>query len=402
MTEAPTSPRQDALGRTYRYVPDGVHLGLPDEIYFEQEALGSSDLIRLHKRRHGWWWSSRYNPDRIDKTTKEQLYGSALHAIMLEGPPAYEARFLPEPTRPAGAVATIDEMRGALRQGGFRVDGAGAGTSGWKAPDWAAAMRANLPRTPCWPNILADYEKTLRGSGKRRIGEVEDRMLRLMYAAAMGDPHIAGLLADAGGDYPPLAEVSVLHTLPDGTRRRWRLDRLFTRFTMDLKSLGNWHGRPLPYWVGEHIGHNGYEIQRADYDYGRQVLNAYVLNGFEVFGGSIEQRAWLLKLVQQTADAGWDWLWMFYQKPDPAGVAPVIFPVWDDAGSDLFRAGQQRCRAAMKFYADAVARFGLGQPWTHVEEVHYTSEDHQPRLILPHWIGEGIEPDPEADGYQAP
>ena len=64
-------------------IPDGVYLKLPEAEYFGQDCLGSTDIIRLHTRKWGWWWSSRHNPELANKPQDYFTYGSALHAILL-------------------------------------------------------------------------------------------------------------------------------------------------------------------------------------------------------------------------------------------------------------------------------------------------------------------------------
>jgi hypothetical protein len=373
---------------------DGVYLNLPEEEYFAQDALGSTDFIRLWLRRHGWWWSSRYNPHKKITETDAQNYGSALHKIVLEGVDAYERRFAVIPDRPAGAVSTIDEMRAKLADVGLR------GVSKFRAEDWAWAMREHRPDVPCWPNILADFDD--EAGTRPRITSLENSMLRLMRDAMMESPDIARLFDDQEGR-PPLAEVSVLATLPSGIRRRWRFDRLFPAFTMDLKSLaGAAHRRSLPWAVGDRIAAGGYDIQRADYDVGRKVMLAFIENGFQVFGGDLDQRSWLRRFVDFPE---WDWVWLFYQKPDPAGFAPVVFPVMDfqkdptdrRRPSQILRSGRHKLAQASAFYGEMVGRFGLDRPWTHVEDLHYTDEGLEPRVFLPHWLEDGVPPESEFD-----
>jgi hypothetical protein len=379
------------------FVPDGVHLDLPAALYFEQDALGSTDLIRLFKNKYGWWWSSRHNPDRVEKETAAQAYGSALHAIVLEGVGAYADRFAVEPRWPQAAVDTIPQMKDALRQGGFVL----RSTSEWLKADWLAAMRQNLPRVPVLANLQADWAERVRGA-RQVISATDDKMLRLMADVVTGEradnADLRKLFAGDGG-HPPLAEISILHTQPDGVRRRWRLDRMFPRFDVDLKSLGNWAGRPLDWAVGDIIAKYGYDIQRADYFDGRRMAYEYIRAG-KLFGGTPEQRSWLRRYPDEFP--AWDWVWLFYQKPEAAGRAPVIFPVWDDSYDTqggpgaLRRYGANKKRKALEFYRDAVAEFGLDRPWARVEVVHYTDADLSPAIKLPAWIAEEEAADPAA------
>lgn len=394
------------------YIPDGVYIGLPDTVYFAQDALGSTDLVRLHFRREGWWWQSRHNPDAVRKPNQALNYGTALHAILLEGIAAYEDRFAVIPEKPPGAVTTIKEMQAVLVKEGFSIKG----TGNFTAEDWALAMRTSLPQVPCWPNILEDFAENLR-EDQKKVTAVEDRMLRFMVDVAMSpdrrdNVEIRNLFASGAGR-PALAEVSILKTFPDGIRRRWRIDRMFPAFDVDLKSLGNWSGRPLPHEVGEVIARNGHDIQRADYFEGRLTAYDFIRDGFQVYGGSLEQRQWLGRFPDEFPD--FDWAWIYYQKPDPKGLAPVIFPVMDvtfheaengsgdPVPSDLMIHGSHKKLEALNLYRRCVAEFGLDRPWARVDPLHYTDETREPRIFLPSYIAnqrpteEAAYPTPEEE-----
>lgn len=391
-------------------LPDGVHLDLPAADYFGQDCIGSSDLVKLHRQHWGWWWSSRHSPKWKGLDTKALTYGSALHAILLEGVDAYEARFVPTPDPDDfdRLVVTIDDCKAALVEVGLDISD---GTSKWKKPDWVRAMHDNLPDRHVWDAIMANYDlrrgvTELNPEGNfKPVTAVEDWQLRLLREVAISegraDNHsIRKLFND---DHPALAEVSIFATV-NGVRRRWRIDRMFPAFDMDLKSLGNWSGRPLPWAVGDTIARSGWDIQRADYFNGRAIAYQFLREG-KLFGGSPAQRKWISSFPDKFPR--YDWVWLVYQKPDfAAGRAPVIFPVWDDSWAprvpgeperpgDLRGFGQFKIDKALAFYKHAVATYGFDVPWAHVEETHYTDETN-PRVFLPHWIQEDAPTDEAA------
>jgi hypothetical protein len=192
-------------------------------------------------------------------------------------------------------------------------------------------------------------------------------------------------------DHPPLAEVSVFCTI-DGIRRRWRFDRLFLGATMDLKSLAGWRGRALNFEAGDIAARNGWLIQRADYEIGREELRRLVHEG-KLHGGDLDQR----RYIQQIADQpDWFWLWIAYQKPDFAGTAPILMPIQDRRGSDRHNDGWVKLQRAIRFYRAAVAEFGLDKPWGRVEPLHYTEPRtvngiNLPEVYFPHWVAEKEE-----------
>ena len=381
---------------------DGVHLNLSDEDYFGQDALGSTDLVSLSKKRWGWWWSSRHNRRRKEKVNKDRWFGTALHAIVLEGVAAYEARYAvePDPREYPNAINTIPEMKKALTDAGFRL----SGVSNWRAADWRAAMRTNMPSTPVWDNVLEDAKD--RALGREMVSSDDDWTLRFMRDVANSvertdNIDIRALFDDA---LPRMAEVSVFWT-EAGVRRRARLDYMVPAFDLDLKSMGTWKGRPLPFEIGEISAQRGLDIQRADHFDARVEIYRAIAEG-RVYGGSPEQRNWIATFPERAPE--WDYVWMFYQKPDMTdGRAPVILPVYDHSWEtypggervpSLIRSyGMAKKATALDFYRHMVATQGLDTPWARVEPLHYTREvrDH-PHISYPHWIAEEHPNAPEA------
>lgn len=367
---------------SFELLPDGVYIDLPAPEYFPQ-GLGSSDLQTLAARGYGWWWKSRHNPLRREpQSTDAQNYGSALHAIILEGLKAYERGFLIQPDKAdyPGLLVSTDDITDALKKAGVALNG----TSKFKKADWVQAALSELPDAHVWDAIWGAFEKTLGDPPRPYVTSVEDRALRIMRDMALDRStpeaeQVANLLDDP--DHPPLAEVSVLWTDRRGLRRRARFDRLYPAFNLDLKSLrGHWQGRTLETFLDDTIRKHLYDLQRADYHEARRYLYAFVSMGMEnVHGGTPEQRAWLATWPDQHPN--WDWVWLFYQKPDMvAGDAPVLFPLWDDHASDHHRRGLRKKERALDFYQAAVERFGLERPWAAVSELHYTDENKVPHI----------------------
>jgi hypothetical protein len=381
------------IGVTDERVPEGVYLGMSPARYFRQPAMGSSDWMKLHLAKEGWWMQSRHNPNRVEKTTDALLYGTALHAIMLEGVAAYEAGFAILPNRAdyVDLVTTVPEMKAALAAAGYDIR---TGKSGYAAADWAREMRINMPDTPCWPTIL---EEAAAVAGDRpQVSALDDQMLRFMLQVATDKKRrdnrdVRRLFAD-DPDHPPLVEVSVFAEVDD-IWRRWRFDKMLPAATMDLKSLGGWKGRPLPFETGEVMARRCWDIQRADYHDGR--LEAYrLIREGKLFGGSIEQRRYIQEIAEEQPK--FDFIWLVYQKPDPAGVAAVLMPVWDDTDSPIHEWGRNKLAKAKQFYQSAVAEFGLDQPWARVEPLHYTDENQKLRIIPPHWMADTTPADAAA------
>lgn len=382
---------------------DGVYINLPDAIYFAQDRLGSSDLIKLHQHREGWWMQSRNNPDRLDATTDAQNYGSATHAIMLEGIGAYETRFAVEPDKRDYPTLLFkdDDIKEALSEAGFGF----AGTSKFKSADWDAAAALHIPHLPVWRSILADFKASCTredGSQRPSVSAVEDRMLRLMHRAAMSDGDVRGLMG-AGEDVPTLAELSFFWTDERGVKRRARFDKPVPKFTLDLKTIGNWQGRELAHAVGDHIVKGGLDIQVGDQHEARTRMHAQIRAEGEacIHGGTEEQRTWLQAIAERNLP--FDWVWLFYQKPELSGRAAVLFPVYEEWGGLYHKSGWRKAQRAVDMYVGFVEKFGLEEPWFRVEPVHYTDGEVSkaqglPVIINPHW-GWDEEPYPGEDAH---
>ncbi len=409
MTQLRLSPRSvtylaDVLGVAWRegdaapIIPDGVWLGLPEELYFLQSALGSSDLSDLWLYREGWWWKSRHNPWRpADNSSKAKLFGSAAHTLLLEGPEAFEARWAvePDPRHFPDLLVTSEDVLAAL----VAVEAPGAGPRVKKA-DLVELAKVYLPGRHVWDNIKERFTRTSRG---REVITAQERWeLGVMLDAAMADPSMRTVVTADGGEH--LAEVSVFWTLTDGVRLRFRFDSLLPSINADLKTLGNARDRDLAVAVGKRIGDSALDIQAALSFEARRALNAYVEAGMAK-GGTDAQRAWLARFPAEAPldlgdRPGWSWLWMFFQKADLEGRAPVIFPLRMDFGGLEHLDGWRKCLHALAFYRAKVAEVGLDKPWTRVEPVHDMAPTAAHRVQIPHWVDRPMRIDGEEEGLK--
>lgn len=362
---------------------DGVYLGLPEELYFLQDALGTTDWSKIWRWREGWWWQSPHNPHRKPvKTSEEKIFGSAAHAFLLEGEDAFLDRFAvkPDPRAYPDLITTQQDLISALR-----ASEAPAGFERMRKDQQVELAKVYLADRHVWDIILARHERSARD--KVSISADERWQLDVMRRAAMGDANMAAVMAASGGIR--LTEVSVFWTV-DGVRHRFRFDSLLPTVNADLKTLG---GRPtdreLSEEAGMAIGSRALDVQAALSFEARRRVYCYVEAG-DVYGGDAEQLAWLERFPSEAPlDAGdrpgWSWVWLFYQKADENGRAPVIFPVRMPFGKDGHRDGWRAYLTALAFYRTKVAEVGLAEPWTRVEPVHHFDGAHQRRVQKPFW-----------------
>jgi len=383
-------------------LPDGVYLNLPEQVYFAQDRLGSSDLIRLHQRREGWWWQSRHNPDKDLSQSDAQNYGSALHALLLEGVGVYADRFAVEPdwrTYP-NLITSQKQLREVLNDNGWVAE---KGISAWSAQQWWDAIELHAPGWRVKEQVQDEFKRRTATKTaadgtvletKPSVSAVEDRMLRIMFDAATNpdrdDNAEVRQLLGVGTGFPVLAEVSVLFTCPwTGLKRRARWDKPVPRHTIDLKSLSGWKGTNLALDIDGHIKRNGYDVQVGDQHVSRILAYRMIAAAGErvLHGGTKDERAHMLAMVDRALP--WDWGWLFYQKPDPSGIAPILFPVRDGWAGLYHTSGHRKAFRAIHLYRALVEKHGLATPWARIERVHYADEElaaahDAPRIFLSH------------------
>lgn len=381
-------PDQDQL-------PDGVYIGLPEARYFAVHALGSSDLAKLWSQGEGWWWRSRHNPFYVRKPSDPLDFGSGLHCKGLEGPEAFAARYAvaPDPRSFPGLIRTVAELFSAVRA----APGAPENVSPKaRKADLIELARVYCPDRPIWDLIEQEAQ---RKAGDRTVLSCEANwQIEVMIKAAMEHETMRAVCTAEGG--VRLTEVSVFWTLPSGTRLRFRFDSLLPAANADLKSIDNYRtGDSLTDAIGKAIKTNDLDVQAAVSFTARKALYRFIEQG-DVYvdtdplvGDPAEQVAWLNRFPGEApldaGDApGWRWLWMFFQKPDNAGRAPTLVPVWMEYGGMRHRDGFRKASIGLDFYERTVAAKGLEPPWTAVLEPHFydeTTPDPSLEIKPPFW-----------------
>lgn len=327
-------------------LPDGVYVRLPDAAYFAQPRLGSTDLTVLHKRPADWWYGSRWNPDHVREASEEMQFGSALHAIVLEGEAAYGAR-----------VAVKPEF--------YPVEDAKGFPTGEKKP-WHGAARY------CQRWTEANHDRL-------QLTAVQDRAVRHMAALILNHPQL-GPVMRAG-----MPEVAVLWTNAQGVKLRAKLDYLLPRFSIDLKSFGgDAKGLDLTQQVLSLVAQRDMDVQRYLYFTARIAMASLLADG-QVFGATLDETAWLTKVA---GVEDWQWCWIFYRRRDDGrGYAPVIKPILRSHFDKTFETGRLKCAVALANYAAFDAVFGPRVPWAVVEESE-EPDDHQ----FPAWMQNVAKP----------
>lgn len=374
---------------------DGCYLHLPFPEYIKQKGrLGSTDKGRLWLQGPGWWWASANNPyAKRDAQSPEQLFGECAHAALLEGMHAYETRFVVEPNKAdyPDALFTEKQIKAKLQDEGVHLKG----TGDYRKEDWAEAAEIYLPDAVVWDNVLADFHRrqTIMDNGaevrRRSISAEADYAIRAMHEIATEDtPENAEMreLLSVGSEFPILAEVSILYSDEDGLQHRARFDKMLPLASIDLKTAAGWNGRPLVHSVDDLIKKNAYDVQLSDYQIARQRAFDMVLADEScLHGGTEEERLHFIAMAHFAKENRFGYAWIFYQKPDASGRAPILFPVREAWGGPYHRAGYRKRHEALALYRRCMERFGPDRPWGRIEPVHYTREDVEPHITQSHW-----------------
>lgn len=325
-------------------LPDGVYIGLADEHYFAQDRLGSTDLKTLHRDPSSWWYGSARNPHRGKRKPSDEMeFGSALHALVLEGEDAYAARCRIRPeTYPDAKTGELKPWHG------------GAG-------------------------FCKDWTEVNSGPGIIILTEDADRRVRHMAELILNHPELGEPMR--GG----LSEVAVLWTGIDGTKLRAKFDKLLPRFVVDLKTFGgDAKGRTVKEQCLGLVAQRDMDVQRFLYFQARTAMAGLIEAG-HLFGGNDHEREWIAKAA---AIEDWRWCWIFYRRrDDERPYAPIVKPILRSHFDASFDSGRRKVEVALQNFKTFSERFDGGVPWAVVEATEEPL-DHE----FPSWLADVAEP----------
>lgn len=367
-------------------IAEGVHLNLPEQLYFEAPALGSSDFHVLDKDPPSWWYASPHNPARRDQRRRNPAlaFGRALHALVLEGERAYAERFVIQPDAESNRFAeTRLQILEALKNAGAVVP---VGKDSFDMGKLNAAVRKAGIAHKVRQTAEADFEAAKR-AGKNIVTEDEDRRLRRMA-------HQIATHADLGPSLKQgLSEVSVFWRDPQrpDVLLRARFDKLLARFTIDLKTFSNPRDESPEDASINAIINEGYDIQAEHYRDARSRLAAFVREGrvwiWSQQDGRVLRDHALPKhtaeLAQIASVTDWRWVWIFYQvQNDDAGRerAPIVVPWHTAPEGEMFTNARAAIDRALDNYTAWIGRAGLAQPWADIRPIRQLPLERLKRL----------------------
>lgn len=364
---------------------DGAYLNLPESVYFAQKGrLGSTDHARLFLYEEGWWWMSEHNPYFTDASTKAQVFGSALHCLLLEGPRAFRERYVvgPDPLAYPDAIRGYEELLSAAKAAD--VKGARRGLTHKTLAD----LCEDAIDRPIWFLIEEQAQRAARG---RAVVPAADMVeLETLRDACLASPRVSAVVHVDEQDVR-LAEVSVLYSV-QGIPCRFRFDLLTPSEAIDLKTLGGFTTeRTLDDAISRRLGSDALDVQAAMGFEARIMLYGFIVAG-ALHGGSEAQRAFLeqfpARAPMRDADGrmAWSWAWVFYQRPDGKGRAPVVAPMWMPYGGPEHYEGCAKIVQARGFYRAKLATTPLSEPWSRTGAAYaYDGAASSDRIEAPIW-----------------
>lgn len=302
----------------------GIHLGLDEDRYHADPALGSSDLRKLRRNPTSYWYESAYNPNRpADKDTPARVRGRALHKLVLEGEAAFDKLYC------CGARHEED-MTPSEKAAATKATNASAAAKGLVA----------LP--------AADYD-------------------RIIIASAMITMNPELKSAFTGG----LPEVSVFWER-DGVRRKARYDFLKPRGIGDLKGCANTKNLAFPHACINDITNYAYHVQAAHYLEGRSLVPQMIAD--KMVHGADD--ADLLKKVAEAKQFAWQWI--FYQMEG----APITWSSILSPQNPILEIARRQIEEATDNYKAYMDKFGTDQMWLLIEKPQELAIED-----LPSWFG---------------
>jgi hypothetical protein len=341
---------------------DGLYFQLPEDAYFAEPRLSASAMKWMRVSPRDFYVRSFLNPDRPEdeEDTKARVLGKAFHRRILEGRDFFLRDYTAavDKTDYPDALCGNDELKLACKDRGLPVGG--------KKSQLIERLLADDPTIEIWEDIVARHAES--HPGKTLLpGEI---MARIETAAAQIEKHPALGKCVRGG----MSEVSILwHDEETGTPCKGRLDYLKTMAIVDLKTLGNPHGKPFDTAVRSAVANNGYFVQAAMYWRALEQALGFIRRG-QVYGDVAKE---FLDGLLKADPSNRRFLFLF-QCSGPAQVARgYVFP-----RGTVYSIGDTIVRECIEMFALCRKTFGDG-PWVDTAPIS-EFEDTQ----FPAWIGE--------------
>lgn len=321
----------------YQSLPDGVYIGLDDEIYHSDTALGSSNIKSLLNGVNQYWFESPLNPDKIEfKTTEGKITGRAMHKMVLEGRGECVKSYVCGPYN----------------------------------------SKTGKSMTPAQKSAATKAAKEELLEGQELISGDDWLFIEGVKAVVDADPKLRGVL-DGG-----LSEVSLFYTRQDGVRVRVRWDKLKPGGIGDLKSMANEKRREISVAARLDFRAYNHKLSAEHYLEGRRHLRSQLALGNVYLGGpgarvpkTEDQTADEIRLMaylQKCADVD-RFAFQFIYLPKKG--APDAWSCTLSPGNPMLMKARVDIEVAIDAYKRAVVEFGADKRWLPNHDVEELNED---------------------------
>lgn len=318
---------------------DGIYFGLSDDDYHADPALGSSSLKQLTLDPVDWQYERLFGEDN---ETEALIWGRALHARVLEGRTAFEAKFCTEFETPEGdCLKTVDDLKGWLKEAGHSHKGN------------KAELVARILGTGAAPQIYDQMKSAHDSSNEGKTPLTAKQYAQIETAAQwmQSDATLSASMKD-GSFQHGAPEVSVFYT-EDGVRLKARFDYLIGHAIIDLKSFAPMYREVPASSITRAIIRQRYDLQCAAYVKAWHVGRGLWKDG-RVYGEAPEG---LLEKVY--ANGNPLWIWVFLKSTS----APQPYVRSLSSQEMVFGTAQHAINRAIEIYKEKVEAHGADNIW---------------------------------------
>ena len=366
---------------------DGVHFGLPMEVYLRIRALGASSLGDIDISPATFWARSWLNPNPPQLTEEQakrkeaiRTLGSAYHCARLE-PEAFEERYIRQldkedfADQADEACWTGTDIGEALAELGQAKKKAGESVL-----EQAQRLRDAGFEGLIWPLALAEWEEA-RGE-RIPLSPMDWDAIQVDMDRIHSNKRIAALLSDGE------PEVTIIWTDEHGLRCKCRPDYLRAESWADFKTFANPNGKRLAQALADAVRFNRYHMTAAHY---RDGIEALRVGGLQLQGEASEAQKDLVAAIQLRPEE-LEFHFIFQEKGGIPNLLARRFIFWDiplttekidDTGASpeavakvheaqrrrtgIFIKGQQDIDRAKRDFALYAQVYAPGEPWAPIE-----------------------------------
>lgn len=323
-------------------IEDGLHFGLPEELYHAIPAISASGIKQLLAHPMMFWANSWMNPHREQNDTEARTVGKAYHKRILEGKEAFYSAYAPKFSAPADCLTTQDDLKKLCAESNLAV-------SGTKAV-LVDRLRGAGVAFDYYDDLLEAYQD--EHDGKEFLSE--DLIARIELSAAMIEKHPALSRCFVGG----MPEVTVVWTGKDGFRYKCRFDYLKPKAIIDLKTFENMGGKSVDRAIYLAMASYKYHVQGVFYGEVAAPMAVKFAKEGRVFGYAPPE---FLKSLSEAEEHGF--YFVFQQK----GTAPIAKGKKLPRGA-VWNAGSAAIEEAIRIYKQNFETFGT-DPWVDTGDI---------------------------------